>query len=304
MLDNQSTKTLIIFDPYTTNGFLLAKKILAKGYKIYLYTNRLRCDFLFDFPSNDLDPKLIIYDLSKGFSDNLVPEFFFRLSEYLIIIDSLPETILFLDDTCGFSYELYATQLKEKLLFEAKENHVKTVDTGIWHFSLENLDELVSRIFDFIQHDSEPRLFLNTLQCDFFLMENSLYLDLLENTVDNQPTEDLITAIENSRSSIRDVLRLVFDELGAEIEFCGRAEYERGVIVDYEDDILTRLIFNTSKIRLGNTIVKINELNYNEISAVLKGRKINESLPKSNHDILLKIKRLIKSKFCNCLKIN
>jgi len=299
MLDNQSTKTLLIFDPYTTNGFLLAQKLLTKGYTIYLCTNRLKCNHLSNFPSDDLDAKLTVYDLSQGSSDNLVPEVFFRLSDCLIIINSLPDAKLFLDTTCGFSYELYASQLKDKLLHKAKENQVKIVDGEFWHCAPGILEQLISRIFDFLQHDSERRLFLNTLQCDFFLMENSLYLDLLEKVVDSQPTEDLITLVENYRSSIRDVLRLVFEELGAEIEFCGRAEYERGVIVDYEDDVLTRLISNISKIRLGNTIVKINELNYNDISTVLKGRKVNESLPESNHVLLLEIKNLIKSKFYN-----
>ena len=146
-------------------------------------------------------------------------------------------------------------------------------------------------------------MYLNTLQADIVFIEKLSYVELLVKCIKDYP-EVLKSELKDSQISIRDIFRLVFDVFGAEIEFCGKGEHERGVIVDYEDDILSLSNINTSKIRLGNTIVKLNEVNYNIISSISKfelKRDICTSMSNINQ---VEIKRLIKSKICNSLNLS
>lgn len=299
MLDHQPSKNLIIFDPYTTNGFLLAQKLLTKGYSVLLFTNTTKTNLLVNSSSEELKPQLSFCDITKGCIDNYASNEFFQQSEYLIIINSLADKECIFDTQYDFKNELHAAQLKYNLSLFAKENQIKIIESGIWHCSPAILDLLITAILDFLRNESERRLYLNTLHCDFFLMENSTYLEILEQSVDTKFGDDLIIETQSSQINIRDIFRLVFEELGAEIEFCGRAEHERGVIVDYDEDVLSPLKFDSSKIRLGNTVVKINEQKYNIINDIIKSGFNKENTFELRTNILSEIKRLVKSKTYN-----
>lgn len=295
MLDNQPTKTLLIFDPYSINGFLLAQKLHSRGYSVVLYTDRSKHTFESNFTTVGSDTELIICDLSQSCNDNFLVDDFFQQSEYFIVINSLVDIKWLSDSAYNPKNDLHLAQLKKKLILQAEENQVKVVEPKVWHCSPEILDQLITTILDFLQEDSQRRLYFNLLHCDLFLMENDSYLELLEKSISGSLVDNLIAELPHYLISVQDVLRLVFEELGAEIEFCGRAEQERGVIVDYDELVLAQSEFDTSKIRLGNTVVKINESNYSEISSLLNYGIRKEKLLESAFDVLLIAKRLIKN---------
>lgn len=58
--------------------------------------------------------------------------------------------------------------------------------------------------------------------------------------------------------SVRDFVRMSFAEVGIEIEFSGKAEQERGVIIDRDNDRLQELGLDPEYIKLGETVVKVN----------------------------------------------
>ncbi|MEN5056685.1 hypothetical protein [Sphingobacterium kitahiroshimense] len=59
--------------------------------------------------------------------------------------------------------------------------------------------------------------------------------------------------------TIRDLIRMSFAELGIEIEFCGRGELEKGVIIDIEEERLDLLKIDKEYIKFGQTVVKIED---------------------------------------------
>lgn len=60
-------------------------------------------------------------------------------------------------------------------------------------------------------------------------------------------------------STIREFIRLSFAELGIEVEFCGRGEQEKGVIIDIDEERLANLNIDKDAIKFGQTVVKIGE---------------------------------------------
>jgi hypothetical protein len=193
--------------------------------------------------------------------------------------------------------------VRQLLILLAEQNKITIIQHDFWQCTSEILDEVITKILHSIFSENGRKMYLNTLQADFVFIEKLPYVELLVKCIKDSP-EVLKSELEDSQISIRDIFRLVFDVFGAEIEFCGKGEHERGVIVDYEDDILSLSNINTSKIRLGNTIVKLNEVNYNRISAISKfelKRDICTSMSNINQ---VEIKRLIKSKICNSLNLS
>lgn len=59
-------------------------------------------------------------------------------------------------------------------------------------------------------------------------------------------------------TTVRDFIKMGFEELGITIEFSGKGEQERGVIIDIETDRLKSLNINLeTTVKLGQTIVKV-----------------------------------------------
>ncbi|WP_156169620.1 hypothetical protein [Sphingobacterium sp. IITKGP-BTPF85] len=59
--------------------------------------------------------------------------------------------------------------------------------------------------------------------------------------------------------TIRDLIRMSFAELGVEIEFCGRGELEKGVIIDIDEERLDLLKIDKEYTKFGQTVVKIED---------------------------------------------
>lgn len=68
--------------------------------------------------------------------------------------------------------------------------------------------------------------------------------------------DDLIT--------VRDYIRLTFAELGIEVEFSGKNEFEKGVIIDMDEARVAELGLNPDALRFGQTVVKVYLAYYNQ----------------------------------------
>jgi len=73
--------------------------------------------------------------------------------------------------------------------------------------------------------------------------------------------EDFVIAT-GVTTTVREFVRMAFAELGIEIEFSGKAEAEKGVIIDRDNDKLKELGLDPEKIKLGQTIVKVDPAYY------------------------------------------
>jgi GDP-D-mannose dehydratase len=58
--------------------------------------------------------------------------------------------------------------------------------------------------------------------------------------------------------STREFVRLCFAETGIEIEFSGKGIYEKGVIIDVDEERLTALGLGTGGTKFGQTVVRVN----------------------------------------------
>lgn len=58
-------------------------------------------------------------------------------------------------------------------------------------------------------------------------------------------------------TTVRDFIKMAFAELGIEVEFSGRDEAERGVIIDIDEERAHQLKLKIDALRFGQTIVKI-----------------------------------------------
>jgi GDPmannose 4,6-dehydratase len=87
-------------------------------------------------------------------------------------------------------------------------------------------------------------------------VQSYLYLDNLSDGYGFKDTQAVIT--------VRDITRIAFAELGIEIEFSGKNDREKGVIIDIDDDKIMALGLSTNALKFGQTVVKINALPGNE----------------------------------------
>ena len=82
------------------------------------------------------------------------------------------------------------------------------------------------------------------------------YIEAMWLILQQEKPEDFVIAT-GITTTVRDFVKMSFAELGIEIEFSGKAEHEKGVIIGLDTDALKRLGLNSEKLFLGTTIVKV-----------------------------------------------
>ena len=70
--------------------------------------------------------------------------------------------------------------------------------------------------------------------------------------------EDFVIAT-GITTTVRDFVRMSFAELGIEIEFSGKDQNEKGVIIDVDQDIVSRLGLKMENLKPGQTVVRVDE---------------------------------------------
>jgi GDPmannose 4,6-dehydratase len=68
--------------------------------------------------------------------------------------------------------------------------------------------------------------------------------------------EDFVIAT-GVTTTVREFIKMSFGELGIEIEFSGKDENERGVIIDIDEQKAAELCLNHDALKFGQTVVKV-----------------------------------------------
>lgn len=82
------------------------------------------------------------------------------------------------------------------------------------------------------------------------------YVEAMWLILQQEKPEDFVIAT-GVTTSVRDFVRMSFAELGIEVEFSGKNEHERGVIIDWDEERMLELDLNPDLVNIGQTIVKV-----------------------------------------------
>jgi len=82
------------------------------------------------------------------------------------------------------------------------------------------------------------------------------YIEAMWLMLQQDTAEDFVIATGKT-TTVRDFVRMTFAELGVEIEFSGKDEHEKGVIIDIDDQKVKELGLNADALRFGQTAVKV-----------------------------------------------
>lgn len=89
-------------------------------------------------------------------------------------------------------------------------------------------------------------------------IQNCLYVNDLSAIITR---DDISFANSNNKNAlditVREFIKLVFLGLGIEVEFSGKNEHEKGVIIDVDEDKIMLLDLNINVIKFGQTIVRV-----------------------------------------------
>ncbi|GEM62659.1 hypothetical protein SF1_06410 [Sphingobacterium faecium NBRC 15299] len=108
-------------------------------------------------------------------------------------------------------------------------------------------------------------------------LENRLYVDDLEfhlrledfKPISQQDSDIHDVIATEPHMTIREFVRLTFAEVGIEIEFCGKGQLEKGVIIDIDEEQLSLLHLNKENIKFGHTVVKVNDRNAETVESLI-----------------------------------
>ncbi len=87
------------------------------------------------------------------------------------------------------------------------------------------------------------------------------YVEAMWLMLQQDTPEDYVVAT-GITTTVRDFVRMSFAELGVEIEFSGKGEREKGVIIDADEARLQALGINPATIKFGQTVVKVDPAYY------------------------------------------
>ena len=82
------------------------------------------------------------------------------------------------------------------------------------------------------------------------------YIEAMWLMLQQERAEDFVIAT-GVTTTVRDFIRMAFTELGIEVEFSGKDENERGVIIDIDEEKAIALGLNLEALRFGQTVVKV-----------------------------------------------
>ncbi|MFC4209949.1 GDP-mannose 4,6-dehydratase [Pedobacter lithocola] len=82
------------------------------------------------------------------------------------------------------------------------------------------------------------------------------YIEAMWLILQQEKAEDYVIAT-GVTTTVRDFVRMSFAEMGIEVEFSGRDENEKGVIINVDEDTASALGLNLDKLKPGQTIVRV-----------------------------------------------
>lgn len=87
------------------------------------------------------------------------------------------------------------------------------------------------------------------------------YVEAMYLILQQEKPEDFVIAT-GVTTTVRDFIRMSFAELGIEIEFSGKGEAEKGVVIDVNKDRFEELGLDTNSIKFGQTVVLVDPQYY------------------------------------------
>ncbi|MCY4781127.1 GDP-mannose 4,6-dehydratase [Sphingobacterium sp. UT-1RO-CII-1] len=102
----------------------------------------------------------------------------------------------------------------------------------------------------------QDRLYLGNLSAQRDWGHAKDYVEAMWLMLQQEKAEDFVIAT-GVTTTVRDFVRMTFSELGIEVEFSGKNESEKGVIIDIDENILKKLSIPVENIKLGQTVVKV-----------------------------------------------
>ena len=82
------------------------------------------------------------------------------------------------------------------------------------------------------------------------------YIEAMWLILQQEKPEDFVIAT-GVTTTVRDFIKMSFLELGVEVEFSGKDENEKGVIIDIDDERCAELGIDPTSIKFGQTVVKV-----------------------------------------------
>jgi len=87
------------------------------------------------------------------------------------------------------------------------------------------------------------------------------YIEAMWLMLQQDKAEDFVIAT-GVTTTVRDFIKMSFGELGIEVEFSGKDENERGVIIDIDEEKAEELGLNRNALKFGQTVIKIDSKYY------------------------------------------
>jgi GDPmannose 4,6-dehydratase len=84
------------------------------------------------------------------------------------------------------------------------------------------------------------------------------YIEAMWLILQQEQAEDYVIAT-GVTTTVRDFVKMSFAELGIEVEFSGKDEHERGVIIDVDQEMVAKLGLNDTYLKPGTVVVQVDE---------------------------------------------
>ncbi|MBB2149912.1 GDP-mannose 4,6-dehydratase [Pedobacter gandavensis] len=84
------------------------------------------------------------------------------------------------------------------------------------------------------------------------------YVEAMWLILQQEKPEDYVIAT-GVTTTVRDFVKMSFAELGIEVEFSGKDQYERGVIIDVDQEVIQKLGLNDEFLKPGTVVVQVDE---------------------------------------------
>lgn len=107
----------------------------------------------------------------------------------------------------------------------------------------------------------QDKLFLGNLDAQRDWGHAKDYIEAMYLMLQQDTPEDYVVAT-GITTHVRDFVRMTFAELGIEIEFSGKGEAERGVVIDMDNEKMISLGLNPEHLKFGQTVVLVDPKYY------------------------------------------
>lgn len=107
----------------------------------------------------------------------------------------------------------------------------------------------------------QDQLFLGNLSAQRDWGHAKDYVEAMWLMLQQEEPEDYVVAT-GVTTTVRDFVKMSFAELGIDVEFSGKDQNEKGVIIDADEKRLEQLHINPAHIKFGQTVVRVDPLYY------------------------------------------